>query len=133
MADITSIDKVTARLLGKEAEEVLRAVAEKHGLTLTSKGGSYSPSDTTVKFVFAVSGADKEVFERYCKFYDLTANDFHAEFKMSGKTFRITGINTRAPKFAILIEDVKTGKGYKCPTNSVLRSLGRDIPVGSDI
>jgi hypothetical protein len=128
MADITSIDRAAARKLGAEAQLALQEVANKYGLTLTQKGGTYSPNASTVKFVFAVAGADKSDFESYAHLYGLNAEDHGAEFKMSGKTFRITGINPRAPKFAILIEDVKTGKGYKCPTDSVLRALGRPVP-----
>jgi hypothetical protein len=127
MADITSIDKTVARKLGAEVEAAIKTVAEKYGLTVDVRGGTFTENDYTPKVTLKVIGADKATFEQYASWYGLTGDDFGAVFTLNREQFRITGINTRAPKFAIKVARVKDGKGFKAPTEAVLRALGREV------
>lgn len=130
MADITGIDRVTARKLGAEVEAALSAVAEKYGLTVEVRGSSFTNSEYKPKVTLKIEGADKASFERYAELYGLNADDFGAVLTLRGEQFRVEGINTRAPKYAIRIARVKDGKGFKAPTETVLRALGREVPEG---
>ena len=60
-------------------------------------------------------------FEKYCELYGLQKEDFGKTFSMSGKEFRISGINVKASKNCINITG--NGKQYKTSVEQVKRTL----------
>jgi hypothetical protein len=50
---ITTFDRASGKLLAEESEAVLRAVAERHGLTIVRAGGSLDGPEAVLKFRFA--------------------------------------------------------------------------------
>lgn len=54
----------------------------------------------------------------------VSGDGFNVEFKEGGKTLRVTGFNTRAPKYPIILEDSE-GKSYK----GVLSAYERRFPL----
>lgn len=51
-----SIDRPTAQLIAREAEKALRELAERYGLTVRARGGTFTDSNLIQKFEFAVMG-----------------------------------------------------------------------------
>jgi hypothetical protein len=128
---VSSIDRNTAKLIGAACEEALREVAEKYGLTVTVRGGSYDPNvgTFTPKIVFAEADAAKNEFDMYAHLYMLNADDFGKEFVSRGHTYRVSGIKTRATKMPILATEVGTDKVYKFASEIVVKALHPETAV----
>lgn len=119
-----AIDKRTAEQIGREVAEALQAVAERHGLTVAVRGGTY---DTTglyrPKVEFKTADADREEFARYASMFGLEADDFGKTFTSNGREFRVSGVAPRSPKRPILAVEVATGKTYKFADAAVKMAL----------
>lgn len=115
---ITEINKSTVQTLAEEATAALRAVAEKHGITLKRERGSYDPSagSFTGKWTFVCvseSGIPSD-FARNAAMFGLKAEDYGREFRtFSRGAFTLCGIKPRNRKYPILGKCVRTGKVYK--------------------
>jgi hypothetical protein len=120
-----ALDKQTVTRIAAEAQIALNAVAEKYELTVKVGGGSYDPEAGTfkprVEFVSEDAGAVK--FLRYASLFGLEPTDFGKRITLKNRTFSITGINPRRPKFPIDIEEVSTGKVMKATESSVKAAL----------
>jgi len=126
---ITKFDRSTAKEVGAEVAKALQEVADKFGITFDYKGGTFDPEIGTfsVKGDFSVADAKQAKFEQLVPYYaPLTVEDFNREFTMNGKTLRIVGLNNRAPKSPVLLEDNNGGQ-YKAPLAGVVRALGRSM------
>jgi hypothetical protein len=122
---VSSIDRSTAKQIGAACEEALLEVAEKFGLTVTVRGGSYDQTvgTFTPKIIFAEADAAKNEFVQYASMFLLDADDFGKEFVCGGITFRVCGIKTRATKMPILATKVGTDKVYKFASEVVRKAL----------
>jgi hypothetical protein len=117
-----------------ECEEALRPIAEKYGLTLDHKGRTYRRDALPVMFQLLITEKDEDGnklsaaardFQKYAIMFGLEADDLHREFVHQGDRFRITGVKPRSRKFPILGENVRTGKTYKFPVETVKAGLKR--------
>ena len=128
---ITKFDRNAVKEVGAEVAKALQEVADKFGITYDHKGGTFDPTIGTfsVKGDFSVAGAKQAKFEQLVAYYaPLTVEDFNREFTMSGKTLRIVGLNNRAPKKPVILEDSNGGQ-YKSTVDSVARALGRSMSL----
>lgn len=66
---------------------------------------------------------DKAQWERYAPMYDLPADGFGKEITVRGDTFRVTGINTRRPKYPVSILRLRDGSTRKCGADFVKAAL----------
>ena len=119
-----TITKTSARGLAEQAESALQAVAERNGLTVKYKGGSYTGTTFTPKFEFATADSAAVGFARDATFIGLTPEDFGKEVKVEGRIIKIVGINLRASRYPVLVED-RDGKVYKYNEGAILKVLGR--------
>lgn len=62
-------------------------------------------------------------FKEQAPRYGLMSSDLGRIFHSRGKSFRITGLNTRAKRYPINAEDISTGKRFKFASETVVRSL----------
>lgn len=131
---IKKFDRASVRTILEECEEALRPIAEKHGLTLNRKGRTYYPDSLPVMYQFLVTEKDEDgnvltaeakEFQKRAVMYGLEPEDLHREFVNGGDTFRITGLKPRSRKYPILGENVRTGKTYKFPLETVKAGLKR--------
>jgi hypothetical protein len=131
---ISKFDRATVRQILAECEEALRPIAEKHGLTLDRKGRTYHHDALPVMYQFLVAEKDEDGnvlsavakdFVKMASLYGLSSDDLGREFKSGGDTFRVTGLKPRSRKYPILAENVKTGKTYKFPLETVKAGLKR--------
>ena len=143
--NITKLDSATVDRIIEDLAEAIQAVADKHGLAVERKRCTYHRTDMPVPFRLHVVevGADGEAidkaerkFAEVCHLYGLRPDHYGAEFtttralrsgRSTSATYRITGINTRRPKFPVSACNVDTGKGYKFTEAVVRRGLGLDI------
>jgi hypothetical protein len=139
MTQITKMDRKAVQEISKAAELALREVAEQFGINLTAKGGKFDPTTGTFvpKFEFSVEGASANEWAtsvhliggNYGPRQWLHAEDFGKTFTSQGKTFELSGINLRAPKFPINAKCLTDGKTYKFTSAAIRRALGRTAPV----
>jgi len=129
---ITRFERANVSAIMDECEKALQEIAERHGVTLDRKGRTYRRDALPVMFQFLIREVDDNGnemdskardFVRVASAYGLSADDYLAEFTDNGRTFRITGLNTRARGYPVLAEDVRTGKTYKFPAGRVKRAL----------
>ena len=111
-------DRAFCRALGKECEAALKAVAEKHGLTVQYHGGSLGVGSFTAKLEFAENDREQKEFNEYCGLVDLLPSDYHAVVVVSGKPHRLVGIRPSSYKMPFIFERVEDGARY-----SVARSV----------
>ena len=124
-----TINKATAKRIGEAGLVALEKVAAEYGLTVEYGGGTYTSEDFKVKFTFKSGDADRVEFERNCWRYGLERGDYGAEFDdvmgAHERRWRVVGINTRASRMPILVQDVRTGKKYRLSELAVQKGLGR--------
>lgn len=120
-----TLDKTTASQIGADVEAALQAVAEKHGLTLSYRGGTYDPTAGTYKprIQFTTSDGAENEFRQYATLYGLEADDFGREFKAGSRRFRISGLAPRSRTRPILAEEIGTGKTYKFTADGAAQAL----------
>jgi hypothetical protein len=101
------------KILDPEFLEALIPVAEKYGLKVRSKGGSFTPYKWTGKFEFlapegAVESDNKIGKQLGAKF------EVGFEWTSGGKTFRVTGFNPKRPKNDTEVLRLHDGAELKC-------------------
>ena len=115
-----------------DCRKALEPVAEKYGLTLDDKGRTFYRDRLPVMFQLLIPQKDADGnemdskakdFVRLAAAYGLSKDDYLAEFRSNGRTFRITGLNHRARGYPVLAEDVQTGKTYKFAVGRVRTAL----------
>jgi hypothetical protein len=132
MTALTKIDREAARQLSMATEAALQEVAEEYGLTVALKGGTFDPAGGTYrpKVEFSMADSGERKFANECElvgytvngqWHSLKAEDYGAEFTSHGRTFTLTGVNLRAPKFPIQAKG-DDGKSYKFP-EAILRTI----------
>jgi hypothetical protein len=131
---IKQFDGRTVEAILKECRDALAPIAEKYGLTLDRKGRTYHRDSLPVMFQFLVKELDEDGnaltaaakdFQTYAPLYGLKADDLGKEFTSRGETFRISGFAPKSRKYPILGENVRTGKTYKFPLETVKAGLKR--------
>lgn len=115
--DLDQMGRPEAKLLHREADARMRALADEQGLTFSPKGSSFDPSSGT--FIYrcelklkAVGGvpAEEAQFNRYCPLFDLEPSDYGAEVKIKGEPWKLTGLRPNRSKFPYLFTRVSDGK-----------------------
>jgi hypothetical protein len=117
------IDRSKAKQIGREVEQALQEVAERHGLTVDYRGGTYDPNTYKPRITLKSANADESEFKMYASRYGLERSDFGREFVSKGRLFRITGVSPRSPKRPILCEEVDTGRRFKFTAAGVKAGL----------
>jgi len=132
---IIQFDRKTCRMLGDAVENALQKVAEEYGVSIKRKGGSFMPTNYTIKLEASIIGQggvvlsrEAENFKHYCQIYNLEPSDLDKTFTAeNGVGYKIKGLSTRSSKCPIIAESLKNGKTYKLPERMVQRGLGRTI------
>lgn len=132
---IKNFDRRTLEEFMTEAQRHLEILADRHGLAVETGRWTYSNTGgyarTRVQFSVREGGIkrtpEREEFKYRCKKFGLEPSDLDKEFKWyDGRTWRITGIRSRARKYPILAESVDTpGKFCRFPHMAVQECLGR--------
>ena len=128
------MDRTLARKISQEAEVALKAIADKHGLTVKWKGGSIVDTSAVLKFEFSdmtpeglVLNKDAVAFLDNCERWGFTEDDLGREFDYAGEKRKIVGLRPRSPKYPIIVE-CADGKVVKMPLGMVKICLGHLSP-----
>lgn len=111
----------------KDFKDALKEVESKYGITIDPEKITYDDFSFSMKIKATKNDKNcdgaKAEFERLCKHYGFLESDYGREFTIQGKTFKLTGFNTRSPKNCCKIIDTN-GRCYKCAADPVLRAFG---------
>lgn len=117
---ITQFNKPTASSFAQEAKLALAALAAKHGVTLTYRGGEFSPDSFEFKFQAVVAstdgapvGPEANAFKQLAPLYGLQASDLGRVVRLDGVDMRIVGLRPRASKRPILLERIAGPAGRR--------------------
>ena len=126
-APVTHINRAVCKILSEDIMDALEAVAERHGLTLDRKGGKYDDASFTLPVIFSIAEfktkQDNNDFLNNAAIFGVDPDWLDREFTTSsGKTLKIVGLNTRAPKNCIKLED-DGGRSFKCSPEYVRQFL----------
>ena len=133
------IDRAFLRTFTGDAEKALTEVADKYGIKISYKGGSFARDggNATLKFEIAAPNAQGETlsreaqdFKRFATQFGFKSEDLGSEFKVGSETYRITGLKTSRHKFPISAARVKDSKNFKFSAEVVLANfLGPHRPM----
>jgi hypothetical protein len=115
------MDRQIARKVAADTQAALKEVAERYGMEVTVAGGSYDQGMYKPKVEFFEKAARDGKAEQGLKLLDLEGA-LGKTFKLKTKTFKVTGVNLRAPRFPVLATD-QNGKVFKFPEGTVKRLL----------
>lgn len=127
-----TLTKEMVRQIMDEVRASVEGIGEKHGVDLKFGSARYTDLDFTSRLTVEYVGNEdnKEDIQKQ-KFIEgalrkgLDLEKYYGKvFQTGTKTFKVVGINTRAPKKFIEIEEVNTGGSYKCELSLLERYLG---------
>ena len=138
---ITEINRQSIKVVHEFAEEALKTVAQRLGLDLQAKGGSFDPAGGTYtpKFVFSLPGSEDMSFARDCEYVytivdgrpeSLQPTDLGAWFEYGLTKYKLVGLNPKAPKYPIIGEN-EHGKRFKFGRNVVQKIIENRSPDAS--
>ena len=106
MTKITTLDKVTLRIIREKMDAALASL-EEIGIHAKATNISYQDQNATVKVEISVMGENGEVvskealdYERYREMYELP--ELGTTFTNRGTTYTITGLKPRSTKYPVL-------------------------------
>lgn len=119
------MDKSAAKMLHEEIDAALKAIAEKHEMSLSRSRASYGDGLLRVNAELAASGKSslEKDFAQLAPAYGLRANMLNSTIMVRGQSYRIVGLNTRSSKYPVIVEDAD-GNQLKVPAATVARLAG---------
>jgi hypothetical protein len=123
---IQTINRPSCKLIRAAIDENLAEICEELGLKMEHRSGSFDDNQFTAKISFILADADpaKDEFEMWAKTYGVAPTDYGRVLKIGTTTYRLTGINTKAPKYPFLaVRESDEGK-FKFTSSVILRALG---------
>ena len=122
-----TLTKTNVRDLRRKLEIAFAQIQAETGVAISAKTIRFDSNTfrATIEGTLAQDGVDaaKVEFEKNCHRVGLSPEHFGAQVTIQGMKFRITGVNTRRPKFPISVENVANGKAYKVTRTQVLNQL----------
>jgi hypothetical protein len=135
---ITNLDRVSLKVLRASIDEALKAVGEKHGISIQTGNGSYDPrgKSAVLKLELNVLGEDgvaysplAEDFKRNAPLYGLKPEFLNETFTDSrGKTYKLVGFDVKRRSKPFVIECTTTGKTYIAPGDMLQRGFKDRLP-----
>lgn len=117
---MTAITKDLLKQLRVDMNAALLAVAQKHGVSISTGNASFNAEQATFKVDILQSGTTSQDAHMdkmasalaLAKFYYPNV-DAAATYSFRGEKFKIVGYNTRAKGFPFIIECLSNGKNFK--------------------
>ena len=110
---VTRFDRSVCNLIGPEILEAIEPIAQKYGLKVTQKGGTYATYKWTTKFELVAPEGAAENDSKTARMFGAKF-DVGFEFRDKGQTYRVTGFNPKRPKNDIELIRVSDGTLLKC-------------------
>jgi len=130
------MERSKVKELSAAMNEALKQVEESFGVQIQIGRCSFGENNASFKVEVSEKSSDgkvitkeAEAFKRNARFYGLQADDLGREFTTpDGKTFTITGLNSRGRKYPILGSDA-SGKSYKFPSEMVASMISTSLKI----
>jgi hypothetical protein len=130
MSRVTIFNRSTCRVIAVEMEAALQTIADKHGVSLKYKGGSFTDNTYLTRFEMCVKAVDGSTvavethdFALYAESYGFKKTDINREFEVNGTTYILEGIKPRSRKYSVIGRSKLTGGRYKFTPLCVQRSF----------
>ena len=117
---VTNFDKPTIKAIRLAMDSALAQVEKDYGIKISTGNARFSGNEVTFKVKANTVTSGGKAITKEAQMFDIVK---HQEgighlsvgdtVTLQGKSFTITGYNTRARKSPIQIEDMQ-GRGYKC-------------------
>lgn len=118
----------TRTVVVNEILSAAQAIAEKHGMSVNYTGGTYDDATFATKITFEFPDVAKQKAqqegEQYGPMLGLPKDVIGMTYTHRGSTFKVVGLNPRRPKNSVELEEVGTGKKYKCAASYLKLQLG---------
>ena len=118
--EITQFNKANLQVLRTEIDNALKAVENQFGIKLHAGNASFSGNEVTFKLKGNTIGEGGTVitkeatnWDRYKVFNGMNHLSVGDQITIQGKSYTLTGYNTRAKKAPVNFKD-SLGRGYKC-------------------
>ena len=118
--EITQFNKANLQSLRTEIDNALKAVENQFGIKLHAGNASFSGNEVTFKLKGNTIGEGGTVitkeatnWDRYKVFNGMNHLSVGDQITIQGKSYTLTGYNTRARKAPVEFKDSR-GNGYKC-------------------
>ena len=128
----TTMDRALVRQIMAAVTAALEPVATAHGISIRLGRTSFDATSArmVVDAAIVAKGGVAQTreaiaFTRFADIHGFKPSDLGRVFKQNGRTFRIIGLRSSAPKRPILMEDVETGRHFVSTEASVKLALGR--------
>tara|TARA_B100000900_G_scaffold415889_1_gene447723 strand:+ start:3786 stop:4175 length:390 start_codon:yes stop_codon:yes gene_type:complete len=122
---VSNFDKPSLKAIRMAMNAALKSVEDQYGIKVNVGNASYSANEVTFKVKANTIGDSGEAITKEAQNWSLYAGmNGLGQFKvgdqieLQGKTFTITGWNTRAKKSPVNIQDAN-GRGYKCSAQMI--------------
>jgi len=123
---MSEINRDKAKQISADVEAALKAVATKHGLTVTVRGGSFTAGTFKPRVEFKSGDADRAEFEQYARMFGLPADAFGKTFAVRGMRYAIKGLRLNSRKRPVLAERLD-GKMFCFEVAAVLAGLHNEV------
>jgi hypothetical protein len=124
---VRTVERAFATALSKEIEAAVAPILAAHGMdpgrARTTYGELYKFGIEAVPV--GAAKPEERNWQEMAQFYGLPADALGKEIRMNARAFKITGLNTRAPKSPVMLTEVNSGRSFKAPTASVIAALAR--------
>ena len=119
--------RAKVKTLRADIDKALAAIEKKHGVEFNLGTIRFSDTDFrgTLKCVSADKDAGRKMFERDAFRIGLKRDAYGKTFTHVGRDYRVVGVNTRAKKYPVNVEDVASGGTYKMAAAALPQSLRR--------
>jgi hypothetical protein len=132
---IRQLDKPTVKYITKRLQAVLTPLAKELGVMIDLGSCTFQTSNCRIQLKVAVLNPDGEpvteeadAFKRSAKLFGFEPADLGKEFASQGQTYTINGLRPKSRKYPVIAR-AGNGKDYKFACRTVLKALGRKVPV----
>ena len=130
MATIKEFNKNNLKALRQDMNAALAKLEAQYGIQINVGNASYSDNEVTFKTkcnTISASGTaitkEAQNWSLYAELNGVGQFSIGDRITLQGKVFEIAGWNTRAKKSPVMIKEVGTNKGYKCPKEVLMGKL----------
>ena len=120
-----SLTRAKVKTLRAELDKAFAAIEKKHGVEFSLGTIRFSDTDFrgTLKCVSADKDAGRKMFQRDALRVGLKKTAYGKTFTHIGRDYRVVGVNTRAKKYPVQVEDVASGGTYKMAVEALPKDL----------
>ena len=118
------INRESIKKFSQEVNKKVKEIGEKNNLEVFPRGGTFSSTDFTLRFDFALKGS----LRREEKDYDETCEKFSlpergTKFMYGLAEYKIWGWNYRAREYPVIVMKTDTGVKYKYSIEEIKKKL----------